>query len=103
MNVRLHMASVTLQGPAYFSEGDEAAFFSWLEGIRGVKGVEGRFPDTLTVQIDDSQFTDETLRELIALHHRYGIEMRQLAQFETSGNRAWFRKPGAYWHKAVFG
>lgn len=97
------MATVTLKGPMYFSQGDEAAFFSWLEGIPGVTSVEGEHPDKLTVHIDDAKFTDETLRELIAVHHRCGVEMRQLARFETPRNRSWFRKPSAYWYKAVFG
>jgi hypothetical protein len=97
------MATVTLKGPKYFSAGDEAAFFSWLQTIPGVTSVEGQHPDTLAVEIDDSKFTDETLRELIAVHHRYGVDMRHLARFETPGNRAWFRKPSAYWYSAVFG
>lgn len=37
-----------------------------------------------------------------ALCQRYGIDMRQLARFETSANRAWFRDPAKYWHDAVF-
>jgi hypothetical protein len=97
------MAAVTLQGPTYFSDGDEAAFFSWLEGIPGVSSVEGQHPDKLLVHIDDGQFTDQTLRELIAVCHRYGVGMRQLAQFETPSNRSWFRKQSAYWYKGVFG
>ena len=97
------MATVTLHGPTYLSEGDETAFFAWLERIPGVTTVKGEHPDKLTVQIDDAKFTDKTLRELIAVHHRYGVAMRDLARFETSGNRSWFRKPTAYWHRAVFG
>jgi hypothetical protein len=97
------MATVTLHGPKYFSDGDETAFFTWLERIPGVISVKGEHPDKLTVQIDDSKFTDETLRELIAVHHRYGVTMRDLARFETPNNRSWFRSSTAYWHKAVFG
>jgi hypothetical protein len=97
------MATFTLRGPTYLSEGDEAAFFSWLEAIPGVTKVEGEHPDKLTLHIDDSKFTDETLRELLAVCHRYDVEMRQLARFETPSNRSWFRKSTAYWYKGVFG
>jgi hypothetical protein len=74
-----------------------------LKGIKGVQSVEGSYPDTLTVEIDDSKFTDDALRELVALHYRYGVEMRHLAKFETAHNRGWFRKESTYWYNGVFG
>ena len=43
------------------------------------------------------------LRSLLALCYRYGVDMWQLAKFETAANRSWFRAPRAFWYKAVFG
>lgn len=48
------------------------------------------------------QISDVDLRELIALFHRYKVDMRPLAVFETSKNAAWFRDSRAFWHDEVF-
>jgi IS30 family transposase len=45
----------------------------------------------------------DELRELLAVCKRYGVNMRQLAKFETAQNRVWFCDPQKYWHRAVFG
>jgi hypothetical protein len=45
----------------------------------------------------------DDLRQLLAVCRRYGVDMRQLAKFETAKNRDWFRDPKSYWHQAVFG
>ena len=85
----------------YYSRGDEAAFFAWLGGIGCVSGFEGRLRD-LNITLARRP-TDAELREFLALFHRYGVDMRQLARFETRTNRSWFRAEEMYWHKAVFG
>lgn len=86
----------------YHSAGDEKAFFRWLESIPGVVAVRG-VGGELEVTLRSRRLSDIALRELIALHLRYRLPMRHLAQFETDRNRAWFRQSGTPWFKAVFG
>ncbi len=85
----------------YGAPGDEAAFFFWLSRIGCVGEYWGHVHD-LNIPIQRRPTRDE-LRELIALFHRYNVEMTQLAAFETKANRAWFKRPEAYWHDGVFG
>ena len=47
-----------------------------------------------------SQVTDSMW--LVALFHRYRVDMRQLAQFAPGEDRAWFRRRGMFWSNAVF-
>jgi hypothetical protein len=96
------MPSISFEEPAYGSQRDEAAFFYWLKRIPGVFAVTGSVR-TLTVRIEGRRLSDEALREFLALFRRYRIEMRQLARFETTANRRWFRKRSAYWYRGVFG
>jgi len=96
------MPKLTFQGPTYFSELDEAAFFSWLERIPGVTKVEGHLT-TLIVTTKSAKLSDRSLRELLGLFYRYRVPMRQLAQFETPKNRHWFRMRTKYWYRKVFG
>jgi hypothetical protein len=86
----------------YRSVKDEAAFFAWLRSIPGVVKVEG-VGRRLVVTLRSSRLSDAALRELIALHARYKLPMRSLAQFETSKNKAWFRSQNTYWYRKVFG
>ncbi|MFZ5560754.1 MAG: hypothetical protein ACOY41_04385 [Pseudomonadota bacterium] len=86
----------------YFSLLDEDHFFSWLQRIAGVSGITGT-PQGLAVTLEATQFTDESLHDLLALHARYHLDMRQLAQFETPENSRWFRNAEAFWHQQVFG
>jgi hypothetical protein len=88
-------------GP-YYSPGDERAFFEWAERISCVKKIEG-CGEVLRLHVASRRIAARCLRELIGLFERYGVEMSQLAQFESPANRAWFRAPAAYWHDAVFG
>jgi hypothetical protein len=46
---------------------------------------------------------DDELLQLLALCHRYGVKARQLAKFETDGNREWLRRPTAWWYAGLFG
>lgn len=86
----------------YWSRKDEAAFFSWLKSIPGVIRVRG-VGRQLVVTLRSTRLSDRALRELIALHMRYRLPMRSLAQFESARNRSWFRSRQAYWHRKVFG
>ena len=89
------------EGP-YYSQLDEAAFFTWLEAIAGVKRVVGT-PDGLVVTLRSSKLSEAALRDMLALHWRYRLPMKDLAKFHNAGNDRWFRNPGSYWHEAVFG
>jgi hypothetical protein len=86
----------------YFSPADESAFFRWLSSIPGVTQTIGT-PAGLEVTLRSRQPGDVALRELLALHFRYGLPMKDLAQYKSERNSAWFASPTAYWHEAVFG
>jgi hypothetical protein len=81
---------------------DERAFFEWLERIPCVASFAGEGPDGLVVRLKRPPSNDD-LRQLLALCYRWGVDMRQLARFETEKNRSWFGDPEKYWHRAVFG
>jgi hypothetical protein len=87
-------------GP-YYSQGDERAFFEWVNRISCVLKVVGSGPE-LRIHVRSRRVSHDCLRELIALFHRYQGAMRQLAQFENPSNRKWFRNPSAYWYRSVF-
>ena len=89
-------------GVRFFHTGDERAYFEWLERIPCVASFAGDGPDGLQVHLKRQPSQDD-LRQLLALCHRWGVDMRQLARFETNQNRSWFCAPEAYWHLAVFG
>lgn len=92
-------------GVTFYHPADERAFFEWLERIPCVGslgGHGGRDGPGLLVKLKRRPGQDD-LRQLLAICHRYGVDMRQLAKFETDKNRSWFRRPGMYWHDAVFG
>jgi hypothetical protein len=86
----------------YFSPGDETAFFDWIGRISCVTKFEGS-GDTLYLRVRGSRISDDDLRELLALFYRYRVDMKQLEQFETPRNRAWFSRPGTYWFARVWG
>ena len=86
----------------YFSQLDEDHFFSWLQEISGVMDVKGT-PQGLIVSLASDRLSKESIYDLLAIHARYNLDMRQLAQFETKANSSWFRNPQAYWYKRVFG
>ena len=86
----------------FYHQSDERAFFEWLSRIPCVKSYEGDGKRGLVVQLKRRPGKDD-LWQLLALCHRYGVDMRQLARFETAKNRAWFCDPNKFWHRAVFG
>ncbi|MFF7943445.1 hypothetical protein ACFZC5_27340 [Nocardia gamkensis] len=65
----------------YYSRGDEAAFFSWLDKIPAVRSYEGELR-TLYIKVDATS-DDESVYELVSLFHRYHVEMSQLRVFDT--------------------
>jgi hypothetical protein len=86
----------------YCSQNDEKAFFEWVGRIRCVTSRSGA-GDTLCLHVRQRRIPDGDLRDLLALFTRYRIGMKQLAQFESDGNRSWFTDPEKYWHTRVFG
>lgn len=103
MSEPLSMA-VELQatGVRFFSQGDEAAFFGWLNSQPFVVHIEGR-GSTLFIKVDLSAVDEDGLRELLALFRRYGVDLSQLIVFDRDEFAEWFRRADAYWHQAVFG
>jgi hypothetical protein len=75
---------------------------SLVRSIGAVQNCRG-IGASIQVEVDPLALNDDDLRELIGLFDRYGIDMRQLAQFENESNRIWFRdNKFAYWHSKVF-
>lgn len=95
------MPTLIVEGPTYYSPGDEAAFFEWLRKIPSIQSVGGRLRDVHIETVPDA-LPDDDLRELIGILRRYGMDMRGLAQFETKANARWFKSPATFWHEAVF-
>jgi hypothetical protein len=65
---------------------DDKMFFEWLASVPCVKSYAGEGSDGLVVRLKRRPGQDD-LRQLLALLHRYGADMRQLAKFETAKNR----------------
>ncbi|UWU74882.1 hypothetical protein N2603_33255 [Bradyrhizobium huanghuaihaiense] len=80
---------IAIREPApFFSNGDEDSFFHWLKSIDAVKDFVGS-PRGLEVTLEDP-VEDLSLRELIGLLTRYGLDMRCLRGLRTQQNEAWF-------------
>lgn len=71
----------------YFGTIDENCFFSWLKGIDGVENVVGT-PDGLTIWTSKNKFDVYSLRELVALMRRYGLDLATLQVQIDQGNSA---------------
>ncbi|MCK1738653.1 hypothetical protein IVA79_32960 [Bradyrhizobium sp. 138] len=89
-------------GVKFYHLNDERAFFEWLTRIPCVQSCEGDGNRGLVVRLKRRP-GDDDLRQFLALCRRYGVDMKQLAKFETTKNRAWFRDPQTPWYRAVFG
>ena len=89
-------------GIVFYHPSDERAYFEWLARIPCVDRFGGEGQNGLFVHLKRKPRKDD-LRELIAIGQRYGANMKQLARFETTANRKWFRNPRGYWYEAVFG
>ena len=91
------MVRLDCSGIRFGSQLDEKHLFQWAMEISGALRWE---QDTLVVR---SRLSEASLRDLLALFHRYGIPMGQLAQFLTDKNKNWFAAPRMYWYSRVFG
>jgi hypothetical protein len=95
------MVTLIAKEVVFYSPHDENAFFEWINRISCIEEPRG-VGSELHLKVRPP--SDAQLRELIALFCRYHISSRQLAQFETTENAAWFRhNDKAYWHVEIFG
>jgi hypothetical protein len=90
-----------VEGPTYYSQGDEAAFFAWLQAISCISDIVGQSTG-LRIQLKRTPSKSD-LRELIGLLYRYNMNMKPLAAFKTARNAKWFAAPRMFWHAKVFG
>jgi hypothetical protein len=90
---------LTCRRVTFYAVGDELAFFHWLGTIKAIRKVGSG--DAILLHVPP-RLSNQHLRELLAVFHRYRISMPQLAQFESANNRKWFADPQKYWHKRVF-
>ena len=75
----------------YFHQSDEAMFFAWLDRMEAVSGYDGR-GDGLHIRLARRP-TDDDLRELLAFHQRYSIDMRQTCLVQNIGERELVCRP----------
>lgn len=80
---------------------DEKSFFDWLDMMACVSTYAGR-GDTLYITVESAAVDEEALRDLLALFHRYGVDLAQLQVFDTDRFTSWFRDPASYWFSGVF-
>ena len=95
------MPSLLIHEGTFYSQLDEDAFFRWLGSIPGIRKITGT-PHGLQVSLRTASLSEPALRDLIALHWRYKLPMRDLREFKTAKNESWFFDIGAYWFDAVF-
>ena len=84
----------------FFSDGDEDCFFQWPKSIDAVKDVVGE-PRGLEITLAEP-VDDFSLRELIGLMTRYGLDMKCLGILRTPDNEEWFARDIMFWHQSVF-
>jgi hypothetical protein len=85
----------------FYSEHDESAFFQWLDKIPCITRYRGE-GDAVYIDVVRSKVDDSSLREMLALFYRYGVDMQQLAVFECAANRGWFSDPKSYWFDKLY-
>jgi hypothetical protein len=86
----------------YYSQNDEAAFFEWLAKMPCVIKVDGR-GHMLFVRVNPVLVDQYNLRDLLALFHRYKIDMKQLVALDRPEFSSWFHDKEKYWYAEVFG
>jgi hypothetical protein len=84
----------------FWSKNDELSFLGWVERIRCVAAHDGTaFWEEIKIM---ARPTNGELHDLIGLFTRYGIPLKQLAQFVDKRNEAYFRTPTRDWYAAMF-
>jgi hypothetical protein len=91
-----------IDGPSpFYSQTDEDHFFAWLESITAIKGVTGKGRGLELIV--ERPIGEESLRDLIALMTRYGVDRRPLKPLCEEQKDEYFRDKRKYWHSAVYG
>ncbi|MCW2314683.1 hypothetical protein [Rhodoblastus acidophilus] len=88
--------NIVVKEPRFFSSLDETAFFEWLQRIPGITSIIGSSAG-LSADIEKTSFDDNSLRELIALYHRYDLDFNDIEVLVTQGNKDWVYDPETYW------
>ena len=78
---------ITCKSVYFYSEVDEAMFFTWIKNISCIQKTEGA-GDELYLNLVDRELTYDEMKNLIAFLYRYKIKMDQLQSFVTEKNRA---------------
>ena len=96
------MTKLVCKNTTFFSQLDEASFFERIDQIKCIKSCEG-INNNIVLNIKTKTISDNCLRELISLFHRYKIEMSQLSCFLNKKNKNWFLdNKKSYWYNKVF-
>lgn len=85
----------------YYHDADERGFFEWLDRMTFVEDYYGAVRD-LFINLNRLP-TDDNMWEIIGFCRRYGVDMAQLAKFETPENKAWLRDPDMVFCREIFG
>ena len=83
------MPTLICKQVTFYSQNDETSFFEWLKRIVAINEIEG-VGNEIRLHIENASIDDESLRDLIAIFYRYGIELTQLSQFKNKDNEEWF-------------
>lgn len=83
------------------SQNDEQSFFEWLKRIKCIENLDGE-GSILEIIVAKNLVDDDCLRDILAIFHRYNIDMKQLAIFKSEQNKAWFCSSTKYWFDKVF-
>lgn len=94
----------------FFSQVDEDLFFHGLKSIPAIGEFSIRpgapmsgLPNQITLTLQSSKMDDDSLRNLIGLLMRYGLEMKSLNGQVSELNQHWFMREDQYWFAKVFG
>lgn len=92
---------LSVDGVTFYSPGDEDAFFSRLQNIGFIKEING-IDRNLIMHFKREEVSEDALRELISTCVRYGVDLRPLAQFESTEFSCWLRNKNAFWYQGMF-
>ena len=95
------MIEIRCKKVTFYSKGDEEMFFNWAKNIKVTNKAFGELDD-IVLPVESAIIDDDSLRELIALLHRYNLPLKQLAVFKNANNQAWFYDENKFWHDEVF-
>jgi hypothetical protein len=74
--------TIRVEGPYYWSPGDEDAFFHWLRSIKAVRSWRGA-ATSLELTFARRKISERDLRELYGLCRRCGVDVKPLEQLNS--------------------